>query len=538
MIFNIKSDRNIYYYFLIIFIILVSLLTGVIGFFYYMETEKNIMLLRTEESFNLKLQQAALVNNFNTIVSDLRFLARQNELQHYLDNSDPALKEMMEEEYIQFAEKRGYYDQIRFLDESGMEVVRVNYKNGYPEAEKEEKLQQKAGRYYFSESIKLAPYDIFISPLDLNIENGKIEIPFKPVIRFASPVSDSRGNKKGTLILNYLANNMIDTIVKAFDFSPGEKMILNSDSFWLHGPIESNKWGFIIPERKMRKFSADYPDEWEKINSENDIQIYTENGIFTSLTIYPGLDISLPGINPDKDGNKHIHSLKGHYNFYWKLVSHIPEEKLKNQRNSILLKYVTFGSLLFIFSAFLAWLFAQIIIRRKMSRIKLFRSANYDKLTDLPNRSYLMHRLKSIISESERYKRKFALLFLDLDGFKEVNDTFGHDAGDKVLIQTAERFRAGTRNYDIIARIGGDEFIIILPSINSSSSAEKVAKKLLEAIKTPYEISGTKKRIGISIGISIFPDSGNNIDDLINNADKAMYEVKNKGKNGYKIFDN
>lgn len=182
-----------------------------------------------------------------------------------------------------------------------------------------------------------------------------------------------------------------------------------------------------------------------------------------------------------------------------------------------------------------SWVIARDMVRRKSYQMDLYRSANFDKLTDIPNRALFLDRLDQNLKQSERYKRKFALLFIDLDGFKSVNDTLGHDAGDKLLIKTAERLKECVRDADTVARIGGDEFTVILSTITSIDDAQSVAQKIIGALATPFNIGNEEAQIGASIGISVFPENGTDTEILLKNADDAMYLAKKAGKNDYRV---
>lgn len=164
--------------------------------------------------------------------------------------------------------------------------------------------------------------------------------------------------------------------------------------------------------------------------------------------------------------------------------------------------------------------------------------AQYDQVTDLPNRSLFNDRLKHAIDRAQRNKSKICLMFVDLDGFKQVNDSFGHQAGDELLQIIAERISNIMRSEDTVARFGGDEFIILIEEIKHSDYAVIVAKKLLQVVNDPVYLSGHEVTVGVSIGISIFPDNGHDAETIIKNADISMYQAKKQGKNCYKLFIN
>mgnify|MGYP001583787589 FL=1 len=161
--------------------------------------------------------------------------------------------------------------------------------------------------------------------------------------------------------------------------------------------------------------------------------------------------------------------------------------------------------------------------------------ALHDALTGLPNRRLLMDRLSLAIAHARRNKRTMAVMYLDLDGFKQINDTLGHDAGDTLLSMVAGRLVATVREEDTVARLGGDEFIIALWHVSGTAYAATVALKLIGAVSLPYVIEGHTVNITISAGVAIYPIHGEDADTLMKNADLALYEAKHAGKNTYLI---
>jgi diguanylate cyclase (GGDEF)-like protein len=159
--------------------------------------------------------------------------------------------------------------------------------------------------------------------------------------------------------------------------------------------------------------------------------------------------------------------------------------------------------------------------------------AAHDPLTSLPNKTLMDDRLAMACERATRDNALAALLFIDLDGFKGVNDSHGHEAGDRVLVEVARRLEAGLRKVDTAARLGGDEFLVVLDGISSRADADTVAAKLIELVGQPIDVGGEAVRIGVSIGIAVFPDDTRQVSDLVRLADGAMYAVKRAGKNGY-----
>jgi len=176
------------------------------------------------------------------------------------------------------------------------------------------------------------------------------------------------------------------------------------------------------------------------------------------------------------------------------------------------------------------------IIRRREVEVEINKLAFYDSLTGLANRDLCNDRLEHTLAHAARLDSSVAVIFLDLDNFKEINDTFGHDYGDEMLKQVAYRLRAELRKEDTLARISGDEFFIILDSIHTPSSISILADRLLRQLAQPFSLKGQDAYIGLSIGIAMYPDDANCAKELVKVADIAMYHAKSEGKNTYRFF--
>jgi diguanylate cyclase (GGDEF)-like protein/PAS domain S-box-containing protein len=179
---------------------------------------------------------------------------------------------------------------------------------------------------------------------------------------------------------------------------------------------------------------------------------------------------------------------------------------------------------------------AQDITKRKLAEKKLNYMVTHDLLTNLPNRTLLTDRLKMAIAQAKRNDQKLAVMMLDLDNFKNVNDTLGHLVGDELLKEISSRLTGRLRQNDTISRLGGDEFIILLPAIETAQDAVEVAKIVLESFEQPFVCNGHEISTSISIGIAIYPDDCQDMDSLLKNSDMAMYYVKAHGRNGYHLF--
>ncbi|MBF0516275.1 MAG: EAL domain-containing protein [Nitrospirae bacterium] len=174
---------------------------------------------------------------------------------------------------------------------------------------------------------------------------------------------------------------------------------------------------------------------------------------------------------------------------------------------------------------------------RKHAEERLKQLAHFDMLTGLPNRSLYEDRLRQTLLQAKRTDFNFAVMFLDLDKFKYVNDTLGHHIGDLLLKEVAQRLKESVRESDTVARMGGDEFQILLSKITKPGDAATIAEKIIKSISEPFILNAQQCNIGVSIGISVFPDNGDNMELLTKNADMAMYQVKEHGKNSFKFYD-
>jgi diguanylate cyclase (GGDEF)-like protein len=176
------------------------------------------------------------------------------------------------------------------------------------------------------------------------------------------------------------------------------------------------------------------------------------------------------------------------------------------------------------------------IVDRKKAEKAIKHLANHDALTGLPNRRLFNERIVLEISRAERNNQKIGVMLFDLDQLKDVNDSFGHNVGDLLLQAVSQRLLGLLRKSDTVARMGGDEFLLILPEMSQPEDAILTAERILEALSTPFTLEGYQVNITTSIGISFFPDDGDNADSLIKKADIAMYKAKDKGGNIYHLF--
>jgi diguanylate cyclase (GGDEF)-like protein len=176
------------------------------------------------------------------------------------------------------------------------------------------------------------------------------------------------------------------------------------------------------------------------------------------------------------------------------------------------------------------------ITEHKAAAERIHHLAHHDPLTGLPNRFTLEARLEQSLADGRRHETKVAVMFIDLDRFKYINDSLGHQVGDQLLIEISKRFQSAVRDSDTVARLGGDEFVIVLPGIASGSDAATVAGKIIARAAEPVRYETHELHTSASVGISVFPDDGEDVDTIMKNADTAMYHAKSAGKNNFQFF--
>jgi C4-dicarboxylate-specific signal transduction histidine kinase len=307
--------------FLVVFLIAAALLAGTAVTHYYVGMRTERIERETSELLNVELGKTAIARDLESVTSDLMFLARHNELQGMFESDNRKLWEMLAKQFLVFITQKGKYDQIRFLDQTGMELVRVNYNDGNPTIVPEDQLQNKTHRYYFGKTWALARDGVYISPMDLNIEHGQIEQPPKPMIRFGTPVFDRSGRKRGIFLFNYLGANLIRDFKRAAANISDHVMLLNSDGFWLSSPRRDDEWGFMYDND--RTFATAHPDAWQRIQAGESGQFHNEEGMFSFTTVYPLLHAAGDHRPVGRIGSPVVN--KG---YYWKAVSRVSPQLL------------------------------------------------------------------------------------------------------------------------------------------------------------------------------------------------------------------
>ncbi len=515
--------------FFILFLITGAILSGLLTLFYQKETKDFLYLIKSQESYGLELQKQRTSHVFTDIKADIFFLRDQNELQQYLKTPKKEQLLLMGQEYVSLAKRTRLYDQIRYLDEQGMEVLRVNFNQGEPLIVPDDQLQSKADRYYFKECVSLKKDEFFVSPFDLNVEHGSVEKPLKPMIRICTPVFDSHAAKRGVLLLNFLGQDIISSLLSLEQLSIGQTMLLNDQGYWLRHPDPEYEWGFMFKDKTNISFAVQSPNLWKQILSSAKGQIHTPKGIYSFSTVQPMMDenVSIRDMVKTTGANDQ---------YRWYLLSFLAQKEIEQKSRLILMQFFMLGAAIFILAAIGSWFIAYAVTKRKIAQNKLKTMAYFDTLTDLPNRRHFFNRLEEAISYGNRYNSMLALMYIDLDGFKNINDSLGHDAGDILLQHVADCLRKTCRESDTVSRLGGDEFAILIPKVTIQEDIATIAAKIIAILSQPIIINKAQAQVGASIGIALFPTDGDNVSQLLKNADSAMYLAKSQGKNQYLFF--
>lgn len=510
--------------FLLIFPLLALVPIGTLGGYALWSIAARMEAVERSERFAVDLQREAVKTGLQAVATDLCVLAQQNELSHLLLKDRQEARLAMAAEYLALARNTDDYDQIRFLDDQGQEIVRVNHNGGRPAIVAETELQDKANRYYFRETMALEPGQIYVSPLDLNIEHGEIEEPYKPMIRVGTPVVDASGDKRGIVLINLMAQRMLDQVEATAGLSVGQPMMVNNEGYWLVTPNPPLGWGFMFPEHAEDRMAHHYPAVWARINQQPSGTYAVPEGLFTFEHYYP-LD-GLKGCLDQRGLRAESLSDTGYYR--WVLMSKVPQALINGWRHAVILQAVIIGAVVLVLLAIGTWAWLVVATERRRYRGHLEAMARFDPLTGLANRATFEERLLQEAQRASRHDRRFALLFMDLDGFKAINDRHGHKAGDQVLIDVAQVLASNCRATDLAARQGGDEFVVLLAEIEELTAAEKAAEKLRARIAA---LSWNQMQVGASIGLALWPDDADDPETLMRLADDAMYRAKGAGKN-------
>jgi hypothetical protein len=362
------DKKNLYFLFLSISIPLVGLILIIMPALFSRDYEIEIEKRKTNQLLYVEVKREDVLDELKGITSDLYYLSKDVQFTRFIEEGTSEQREVLVSDWSNFAQSMYIYNQLRYIDIDGNEIIRINKNEvGYKLADSD-CLQNKADRYYFEETIKLDQEQIYISPFDLNVENNVVELPFKPMIRFAMPVFDDDFQKRGMIVLNYLGQNLLNVFEAETSFYPVSQMLLNSDGYWLFSDDSERDWGFMFEDRRDDYFENVFPGTWKNINTANSGQFENEYGIFTFSTLHPFMDIEhFVNSKPSTDTNI---SLGG---YFWKIVTCISGDRLKDIRLSVFNTYFTYSVVLSLFAIVFSSIIAMLVNRNRISRRRIIK---------------------------------------------------------------------------------------------------------------------------------------------------------------------
>jgi signal transduction histidine kinase len=365
--------------FFAVFLPLAALVLAISWIIYSAQTRGARILLEKRQEDHVALARRVIVRNFDSIVSDVMVLSEDQSLKTYLRTGETAYLRALADAFRSYGSNKRYYDQIRFLDETGMERVRVNFDEDGPNVVPDDQLQFKGDRYYFTDTLRLEPGGIYVSPFDLNMEGGEIEEPLKPIIRFGMPVVDMEGRKRGVVVLNYLGEKLIFDLAEMTEAAMGDLVLLNPEGFWLKGLRPEDEWGFMYEDGKDLRFGSVFPKAWEAISGTDPGQIRNGEGMFTFTTVYPLSEAQRSRIGSAMAFKPAKTQISGR-DYNWKIVCRISPADLSAFPRKTRWRMVLLDSVMLILLAVGAWFFTRANMRRKQSEEALRQSSDQIKL--------------------------------------------------------------------------------------------------------------------------------------------------------------
>ena len=538
------------------------LTAGLTGLYVYRSSHDLLVQdAKAELSSTAKMLDRRIDSLHLDIIKDLSLLANHPVSREFLRQGKPDAENTLTTLFELLLVNNPAYLQIRLIsaNEHGLEKVRVDRDKIGPVRVTGDNLQEKGHFPYVSQTLKMLRGSTFLSPIFINHELGSHVGLNQPTAIFATPVVDAANHTIGVIVINLDLKNAFDSLAsdlpKTFRF-----FLANQQGDFLIHPDSSKTFGFdrgqhILLQDEFPATAALVEDKTPEITVIADAGAYahaplvtvfirdTDRALSGANTLLLGVGQPLQQVlaKADELGDKIILIIGGvgiaGIMLAVALARYVtnPINKLSNtvQRFSVsqdigalpTQRQDELGQLARNFLAMhnqIKQQFAQL----QQSHLEMENLAQHDALTSLPNRRLFLDRLENAIARARRSSRQLALLFIDLDKFKDINDCFGHEAGDAVLQSVAKRLSTQVRETDTVARLGGDEFVVLLENIDSGDKVAEVAAKLCHSVYEALPYANQILHISMSVGVSLYPQDGETLDQLINSADRAMYRAK------------
>lgn len=319
------------------------------------ETDHDRTLRQLDSAHRLRLASLAISNTLAGAVADLRYLRNDDELEDYLRNGSDQNARKVAAEYVNFLGQSGDYSQIRFIDAEGRERIRVDQDGDTIRIARADQLQDKSTRYYIQALRRLAAQQIYVSPMDLNVEHGHIELPYLPMIRLGLTVTDARGQRRGYLLINYRAELLLDKLRNLTD--TGHSLwLLDDRGDWLLGPSAEDAWSGQLPERQARGFARQHPAHWQRMRQQPHGQLDLASGQAQFARVQPLL-------SPLNEARPHQAQPHAADSYVWYLITANPNESLTAAHRAYLLTAT--GLALTLLVALLSTALAYALVRQR-----------------------------------------------------------------------------------------------------------------------------------------------------------------------------
>jgi PAS domain S-box-containing protein len=331
-----------------------------------LDEQRRMKKIEARENNRITIAKDLVTQDFSVISVDLNIMAKLP----YLDSGNPKEAEETKKFFMELMRESNFYDELRYIDSSGQENIRIKYKDGKPEIIPQEQMQNQSTRYFFRDTFRLNQGEVYVSPLDLNVEENRLEIPYKPTIRFGTPLFDNTGRKKGVILFNYFGDKLLQKFRKVMQGDDlHSSMLLNKDGYWLSGDKREDEWGFMLGKSE-RTFGHDFAEEWRTISAAEQGTLLTANGLFVYNTVHPLLPGQHSSTGSDLVNAPSSKELMTH-EYHWKIVSFVPHAELSGATFYNQTSGRAFLLIVYLLLALTAWIIALATLSRKRAEEEL-----------------------------------------------------------------------------------------------------------------------------------------------------------------------
>lgn len=502
-------DRKILQFTALLFIPLALVMNLLVFRISKAERDSRLNVLESLEMEHIETERMSIGQKIEQIRSDLNFLADLDAVKEFLLAGGELQRRSIESIFVDFSRNREIYDQVRLIGRDGMELVRVDARPDGAHSIQGKSLQDKSERSYFKDSMVLPAGTVYMSPFDLNVEHGRVEVPHVPMIRFGRKVVDEAGRDLGLVFLNYYGGDLFPERYEAREKVLHSFLLLNREGYFLQGEKPEDEWGFMFEGQEDKRLAMKDPEAWRLLQNGEKGQFRTASGLYSYVTFHPlhvlEQGVSGAAICPGR----------------WFLAFFVPRESTLFFPRWPVFPYLFLGLGLTVLLGGLVFAVVRFFERERTQAL-------VDPLTSLWNR-------RSFVERLDRLEGRLAgggqacIALIDLGNFKTVNDQCGHHAGDEALVLTARALLAEVRTTDFVGRYGGDEFVILFPGLEAKE-ARRVMQRLADRVDAVQIPSCDSARVIADWGLVHYPSESSTMREALELADARMYERKRQRK--------